>query len=263
MRTLFIAWQDPLTRTWLPIGRVTADPGSYVFCYTQGALRARDEFGFAALEAFPELDEVYESSFLFPLLANRVPPRSREDYTRYIEWLNMPANDDEPFTVLARSGGGRVTDTLEVFPCPERNADNHYQVHFFAHGLRYLPAASLDRINNLNSGESLRLMRDLQNEHDRQALVLRTAETYPGDMHLVGYCPRYLRDDAFQVVATGEEQAEVQVERVNHPPAPLHFRLLCKITAPWPDGFQPFGSGLYQPIVEALPGAKGHLAASS
>jgi len=41
--------------------------------------------------------------------------------------------------MLARSGGRRETDTLTVFPIPEPDSEGRYRLHFFLHGLRYLP----------------------------------------------------------------------------------------------------------------------------
>ncbi|MEG3899638.1 MULTISPECIES: hypothetical protein [unclassified Microcoleus] len=39
----------------------------------------------------------------------------------------------------------------------------------------------------------------------------------------------------------------VEVDRLNQPPTPLKFRLLCKMTADWRD-FRPFSSPMYQPV---------------
>jgi hypothetical protein len=93
-------------------------------------------------------------------------------------------------------------------------------------------------------------MHDFQNPYDNRALLLRTDDGYN-----VGYCPRYLLDDVFKLLrqTSGAEQTvKVTVERVNLPPIPIQFRLLCKLKAPWPDGFQPFSSSIYQPIESAV-----------
>ena len=34
----------------------------------------------------------------------------------------------------------RATDTLMVFPYPEKSSDGKYHMRFFSHGLRYVPA---------------------------------------------------------------------------------------------------------------------------
>lgn len=253
MSTLFLAWRSPITRNWYTMGRLNSEAGLYRFVYTQGAHDARAQGGFTPLTSFPELDGVYESEALFPLFSNRLPPTSRPDYAEFIEWMSTPHDADDPVALLARSGGQRATDQLEVFPRPEPGADGLYHVHFFVHGLRHLSESSRARAERLAPGEPLRLMHDLQNEHDPNALMLRTAEQASGDVHLVGYCPRYLAADVLALLRSeGSSELQVTVERVNPPPAPVQFRLLCNMTLRWPDtGFQPFSGPAYQPIPTA------------
>src|SRR5713226_709922 len=117
MRTLFVAWRDPDRRKWFPVARLRSTPGCYEFTYTKGAEQARQEAGFAPLASFPELNTIYVSQHLFPAFSNRVLPESRPEYRDYLAWLSMAENDRDPAAILARSGGRRVTDTLEVFPC--------------------------------------------------------------------------------------------------------------------------------------------------
>ncbi|WP_414528095.1 hypothetical protein [Nodularia chucula] len=50
---------------------------------------------------------------------------------------------------------------------------------------------------------------------------------------------------------------KVHVERVNPAPTPLQLRLLCNVTAKWPEDFHPFSSQEYQPIIADIP-AKCH-----
>lgn len=249
MRTLFLAWQNPTSRSWYPIGRLTFDGTNYQFVYIRGALQAKRESRFEALQSFPDLESVYESADLFPLFSNRVLSRSRADYADYVQWLNVPHDQDDPVALLSRSGGRRITDSLEVFPSAEPDESGTYHIHFFAHGLRHLPAASTQRISELRPGEKLLLVHDFQNPRDPGALMLRTSESFDGDLHLVGYCPRYLVNDLFDLLKSRTDYSQVTVERINPPPAPLQLRLMCNLTACWPEeGFRPFASDLYQPI---------------
>ncbi len=59
-----------------------------------------------------------------------------------------------------------------------------------------------------------------------QPLVLNT-----DDHHIVGYCPRYLNNEVFELFSTNPNSVDVRVERVNQSPAPLPFRLLCNLAA--------------------------------
>jgi len=245
VKTLFVAWQDPDSRRWFPIGQLTADGTRYYFSYTEGAREAQQIGGFCPLPSFPDLNVVYESDSLFPLFSNRVLSPSRPEYSEFAQWLNVPQSEDDPIMLLARSGGRRAADTLEVYPRPEPDNEGKYHIHFFAHGLRHLPKASTERAAQLRVGDPLFLALDFQNPHDPDALMVRTEDSY-----IVGYCPRYLLPDAFEI--TGRALLQLAVERVNPPPAPLQLRLLCSLTAQWPAGFRPFSTPSYQPIPAQL-----------
>lgn len=254
MRTLFLAWQDPRSRRWFPIGRLESSDGLYSFAYTRGAEQASIEAHFEPLASFPELNTVYVSERLFPLFTNRLLPTSRPEYRDYLQWLSVPESESDPIAILARNGGRRVTDTLEVFPCPERNEQGEYEVHFLVHGLSHMPEASAIRASHLKPGERLLAMHDLQNPKDADAIALRTAEIVDRDMYLIGYCPRYLRSD-FLCLIRREHSPKITVERVNRPPAPIQFRILCKAVMKWAEGFSPFSTPEYEPIAPANTGS--------
>lgn len=246
MKTLFLAWQDPNSRTWFPVGKLAHADGVYHFSYLQGALEAKNKAGFEPIWSFPEFHQVYSSTELFPLFANRLLRPSRPDYPDFIQWLNLPAHADDPIALLARSGGKRKTDNFEVFPHPERDADGSYHIHFFAHGLRHFPLEVQQHVQSLPVGTPLQLTHDIQNQFDSRALILRTA-----DLYLAGFCPRYLAQDFFELVCKFPEQVRVWVERVNPPPTPLQFRLLCSLTAHWADDFAPFSGPIYTTLTTA------------
>ncbi|MBE7385833.1 MAG: DNA-binding protein [Leptolyngbya sp. SIO1E4] len=243
MKTLFLAWQDPHSRTWFPIGKLTQEHEVYQFSYLQGALEARDKAGFEPIVSFPQFDQGYHSRDLFPLFANRLLRSSRPEFKDFVQWLNIPEQEDDPIALLARSGGKRKTDNFEVFPCPERDADGNYHIHFFTHGLRHFPSEDQQVVQALQPGTPLLLVHDIQNPVDSRALILRTE-----DHHQAGYCPRYLIQDFFELVCKFPERVKVTVERVNPPPTPLQFRLLCSLTTTWTDDFEPFSSPIYQEI---------------
>lgn len=253
MKNLFLAWQDPESRAWFPIGRLSVENSSYRFVYIQGVKEAQQRSGFQPLEAFPSFEQIYESCDLFPLFSNRLPPSSRTDYANFVDYLNLPPSEKDPVVILGRSSGERMTDTMQVFPEPEQSANGLYVTRFFANGINHLPESALHRIEQLRAGERLLLMKDIQNTYEGTALLLRTNAESAGDLHIVGYCPRYLLDDTATIIDKCSDVAtmiRIEVERINPPPAPKKFRLLCKMSARWPDGFQPFRSPKYNPIVE-------------
>ena len=109
-----------------------------------------------------------------------------------------------------------------------------------------MPSSAIERINQLEFGEKLWLQSEFQNPYDSQALILNTQDHY-----IVGYCPRYLLAEIFELLRENSN-LKVQVERVNKPPTPLQFRLLCKMNFDAPDDFRPFSSSQYQPLIAEI-----------
>lgn len=120
-----------------------------------------------------------------------------------------------------------------------------YHLHFFVHGLRYMPESSLEKVKELKPEERLYLTSDFQNPYDSTALLLRTEER-----HNLGYCPRYLSRDINKILNQNPESVIVCVEKVNHAPTPIQFRLLCNMTVQACDNFIPFSGDDYQPIID-------------
>ena len=244
MKTLFVAWQDPKSREWYPVGRLTHD-GRYRFVYTAGARVSPDFLPFGRMT---DLYATYESESLFPLFTNRLLPKSRPEYADYLRWLDVNEDDPlSPLAILARSGGLRSTDSLEIFPEPERTPDGYYEVTFVVHGLRYLPKSAIDHIEQLKPGVRLYAMLDVQNPFHSLALALRT-DLPPV---FIGYCPRYLCKDFQKVLEFSKpENAKVLVRKVNAD-APPQYRVLCKFSAPWPTQFDPCKGSRYRPLAQS------------
>jgi hypothetical protein len=241
MKALYIAMQDPDSRRWAPVARLRREDGHYLFDYTRGA-RSLPHF-----EPFGRMSEVgvqYVSEALFPLFANRVLAAGRPEYHDYLRWLGLTEQDHNALEELARTGGRRATDTLELIPCPQPTPDGRYELHFFARGLRHLGAADQARAAKLVPGERLYLLKDVQSTHDAMALMLRTEDP----VSLVGYVPRYHCADLSKLLKlAGAETVTVTAERMNLD-APIQYRLLCRLSAPWPEDFQPCAADEFQPI---------------
>lgn len=240
-KVLYVAWQDPETRRWFPVGRLTRENGVYRFVYTKGAEASSNFIPFGRMKA---LHQVYESLQLFPLFENRLLGSKRPEYKDFLHWLNVREGEDDQIALLARSGGIRETDSLMVFPCPEPGPNHTYEINFFSHGLRHLPEHSIPLIDKLLPGERLYLMPDPQNPHDAMAIALRTSDPPT----IVGYCPRYLTQDFHQLLRENDpDEVKVLVERVNSD-APIQLRLLCALVAPWPRNFSPCSGEEYMPL---------------
>jgi hypothetical protein len=248
MNSLFVAWRPPMPDQmgWRPVGRLEHDVGLFRFWYTQGAQKP----GFRPFAQMERLDQVYESDELFPLFANRLLSKSRPEYESYLRWSGFDVdNAPDPIVILGVTEGIRQTDAVEVFPCPVPDADGCYFNKFFLHGIRWLPECVIDRISALQEGERLKLMPDLQNEHDPQAVAVRTE----AERTLIGYVPRYFANDVWHLFRQCEvDFIELYVARVNRD-APLQNRVLCRMHACWPEEFQPCSGEDFSPIPAGVP----------
>lgn len=253
MSAVFLAWRDPNTRGWFPIGRLGFEGQLFEFIYTKGMLAAQASVAFKPLPSFPDPYARYLSTELFPLFSNRLPSPSRPEFLSFIEWIGAPESPNDPIAMLGLSGGRRVTDTFEMFPHPVKGESGGFHIRFFLHGLSHMSTESQRRADHLRVGERLLLQHDFQNPFDPRALMVRTAENSPNDLYSLGYCPRYLIDDLFEVIRSNPKEAVVTVVKVNAPPAPTWFRVLCSLSAVWPLGYQPFSGEQYQPVGESLP----------
>lgn len=240
MKALYVAWQDPETRAWHTVGRLTYHNGGYVFVYTHGALTSPR---FKYLGRMMDIDKKYFSEQLFPLFANRVMDRSRPEYPEYLSWLGMGPGEADPLCVLGRSGGLRATDNLCVYPLPDLDEHGQTEIFFFSHGVRYLDGRSLDRLLRLQKNERLAFVPEDENPHDRFALVLESE-----DRLKLGYCPQYLTRDMRRILDSTD--VTLTVEKVSTG-APLHFRLLCKAVFQNPEQFDLFAGEEHRPLVES------------
>lgn len=240
MKNLYLSWQDPQTRQWLPVGKLSVEDGIYRFVYTKGAEFSKNFIPFGFMQ---NLHEIYRSKDLLPLFANRLISRRRPEYQDFLRWLDLREDQADPLVLLARTEGVRETDSLTVFPCPELDRNGKYVVHFFNHGIRYLPEHARIRINKLRRGDRLHLLPDPQNAYDECAIALSTDEPAT----IVGYCPRYISCDFLEILENNPDAVQVQVKQVNAD-APIQLRLLCTLTAEWPAEFKPCSGEEYQEL---------------
>lgn len=243
MNSLFVAWRPPMPDQtgWRPVGRLEHDGHLYRFWYIEGARKP----GFRPFERMERLDQIYESVELFPLFANRLLSESRPEYESYLRWSGFEGEaPPDPIVILSVTEGIRQTDAIEVFPCPVPDTGGCYFNKFFLHGVPWMPQPAIERVGRLVQGEALRLMLDFQNEFDPQAVAVRTLS----EQMQIGYVPRYLANDVWQLRENCHpDYIQLFAERVNAD-APLQNRLLCRMNACWPDGFQPCSGEDFTPI---------------
>lgn len=248
-RTVFIAWRggSPEHGEWSPVARLEHAKGEYRFVYTHGA---RTLPGFHPFPAMDDLEIVYRSRSLFPMLTNRLLSHSRPEYDAWLTWSGFdPKNPPDPLAILGVTEGIRQTDALEVFPKPMTDAQGNYSTRFFVHGLRHASAQALEQLATLRTSDPLRV--ELENDNPRDPHAVAVLDDGVQRLRL-GYVPRYLARDVRALMAyNGIEAIDLRVARVNHG-APLQMRLLCTLHTPWPQSFAPCAGAEFQPIAEAL-----------
>jgi hypothetical protein len=222
---LLVTRRDPETTTYHPLGFLTFDSTEYTFSYLRRALVE----GFHPLPGLSDTTHAHTSDRLFPIFAERVISARRPDRQTSMEALGLDV-DAAPFEVLARSGGRRVGDTIEVVPAPEAAPDGSLTVDFLAHGVRYQPPTAQERITRLRRGEQLHIVHQTDNVSDPRALLVTDRDEIP-----LGYVPNPLLD---LVHALADRTASVV--RANGPDVGFHFRLLARVAGRVEGGYQPF-----------------------
>jgi len=163
MKSLYLVWQAPDhssedSRAWYPIGQLDAklEGNQIVSCryrYTEGALAAQRDLGFEPLMSLPNFRDDYTSEKLFPLFQNRVLSPKRAEYSEFISWLDLSAEEADPISILSISGGSRETDNFKTMPKLEQKADGSFKLRFFLQGLRYLAEESPKSAHTLRAGD--------------------------------------------------------------------------------------------------------------
>ena len=211
--SLRLIWKHPETRRYHEIGKFSAlVDGSYVFEYNKDVAEVPDftEFG-----PFPNREQPYVSKRLPAFFANRVMSQRRPSFDEYIGWLGLN-KDAAPVEILARTGGGRATDTFHLVEDYDRSADM-VEFRFFVSGIRH--RSSLE-ISSLKVGAPLEIQEEPDNVVNPRALLLTS------DGSALGWIPDWLVNDVHELRDCGE--VKISVDRINED-APARLQLMCKL----------------------------------
>jgi len=177
---LFVIWREPSDdgRRHV-IGELARTlKRMFVFRYVDDLATAKAA-GFAPMLVFDDEAKVYESGYLFPTFAQRIPDPGRADRQRmFREW--GVENDDDPMEALAKSGGMLMTDRLELaeYRAPDDRLERPLVMRVA--GVKKHPGSA-----DLIEGAPVELVRDLANSHDPNAVRLVTTNGAS-----VGFVPR-------------------------------------------------------------------------
>ena len=252
-RRLYVTWRRP-SGLIEPVGLLTrrfASDGaaSFRFVYLKVAEQMWQAEGFSLLPGFCDLHRVYESEELFATFAIRQMPRRRSDYGNFVQQLALGVETD-PFEVMIRNEGRLVTDErIEVFAEPSRTDGGDLTTVFFARGVRHYDGASR-AIEKIRAGDELRLRTQPDNPVDPRALLVNSHnENSAHNEDVVGWVPNYLLGTIDELHQLDHTDVRVTAEHVNPPTSAPQMRLLCRLTAPWPNGYEPFSGPEFQPII--------------
>ena len=229
VKNIFVVWQDTKSKKQFPVGQLTYihnNHEAYQFNYIHGVTEAIS-YGFQPFPGFPELDATYVSTDLFPFFQNRILLPARDEYEAFVTSLGLSPSEAKPTDILARSGGRRATDTIEIFAPAEiiENNEKDYNIaryYFLLHGLSHMKECAQDLATDMvKEGDRIFMMHDIQNPVDGKAMLLRT-----GDYCSIGFIPRYLLSDMW-ILVTLHRDLFFYVYKINRPPSPIQQRIVC------------------------------------
>lgn len=183
---LFVIWSAPSDGGRHIVGHLARQRAVSTFHFWyEDDLSAAVAKGFTFLPAFPEHRRIvapYEARYLFATFADRIPSAQRTDAARMLTAWGVEHADDQ-FEVLAKSGGLRATDRIELAEYRSMDDPLNEPLEFRVAGMKHMPP---DSWGALVVGTTLRFEREPSNPHDQSAtIVARTT-----DGMRAGYVPR-------------------------------------------------------------------------
>jgi hypothetical protein len=153
----------------------------------------------------------------------RMPLDRPEEMPFNLPHLGLPADLADPIAYVARSGGYRETDDLDVFPEVEADPDGCYRFYFLLRKLHLVDRSAIDVV----------AIGDEIITQDWNAIHQPTGQQ-------IGIVPGYIR----ALVGQHPQHIKIKVERINRH-SRLQQRLLCSATC---QGFTPFTTSKYLPL---------------
>lgn len=171
-RTFLVTRQDHESRRYARLGVLSARGDGWTFRYFSEVER---DPAVPRLPGFPDAAVVAESPYLFPLFAQRVISPRRPDRARILATLGLDETATA-FEILARNGGRRQGDTIELIQMPTPHPGGGEVLEFLAHGVRYRSDQEQCAIDGLSIGDELLIVPEPSNLVDPGARLVTTRE---------------------------------------------------------------------------------------
>lgn len=223
---LLLVWQAPdgRDRTLFVIGELTECGGIVSFRYLADTddFRNAVEEGFVCHPAFPKHDVEYTGGVM-DVFMRRLPPRSRSDYSKYLEQWRLPATSVlTDFAMLAYSGAKLPSDGFSVvWPLDEVAAPG--EVLLEVAGFRYQNIG----LDELSVGMSVTFAPESDNKWDTNALRMEV------DGRRIGYVKRAQRDAVMNWLT--HYRVDAVLERFNGTAERPIVYVFCRLTERQPD----------------------------
>lgn len=206
------------SRRYERLGVLTRLEQGWAFRYFQ---QTADDPTISRLPGLPDAGRAAVSEYLFPVFSERVLSPRRPDRARILHSLGLPGTAG-PFEILARNGGRRQGDTIELIPLPIVDSTEDAHLQFLVHGMRYRTPEEQVSVDALSIGDDLVISPDDANTQDPHAQFVMTV----GDV-VLGWVPAPLSPLVDRV-----RGMRASVAHVNGREATPHLRLLVEIRGP-------------------------------
>jgi hypothetical protein len=207
---LSVIWGALSDRGRHVVGHLTRDRigGPYRFWY-EADLSAAVAQGFVLFPTFPELrteSSAYEARYLFATFADRIPSPHRLDRDSVVATWGVE-NADDQFELLAKSGGLRATDRIELAEYRAAEDPLTKPLEFRVAGSKYVP---VELRATLAAGDALRFEREPTNKADPAATIVATTS----DGKRAGYVPRQYSRLVARLLDAGVHLTAVAVREI-------------------------------------------------
>jgi len=201
---LLLTWQDPASRQRFVVGELLREKTGICFRYLHGPdLEQAREHGFKGYFAFRDMRTEYRLGVMESFMT-RLPPRSREDFGKFLEYWNIdPDAEISDFALLGYTGAALPRDGFRFLPVFPKNVEElTFIIEVAGHRYSGSPAAV---------GEAVCFRHENENRADPQAVAVLAGVS--DRMRRIGYVMRGLNTQFIAWLETGE--ALGRIVRIN------------------------------------------------
>lgn len=184
---LLLIWKDPISRRRFVVGELKYNVSNQIYSFEYAekeVLEIAIKEGFTSYPKFNDLKKVYESNTLFGNIKSRLPNSKRPNYAEILARYGA-TKDNTEMELLQVTRGRLATDNFEFVMYVEYISGNPFNVSMDIAGARHKEFTSVAR--KLSIGESVILLRDLENEFDEYAVMIMHKDNI-----CLGFVPRYI-----------------------------------------------------------------------